>query len=415
MRTRIVAAISVVLLVTTSLVIHTASRAHARAVERSTAATLDARAATVASVATDSADLANLQQRLGPHTTSLSITTADGRQLGAPLPDPLDSADHRYRVILLEGSGDLDGATATLWMPADLVMADHDRLQRSLVLVGLAAVAASVLVTMLVTDAALRPVDRMLDELERSERKATEAEAYAVAAHTRIQAFLADAAHELKTPLAGIQAAAEALVHLPENAPGQEREELEFLLGREASRGGQLVSSLLEAAHVEVGGQVDPVPLAVMPLLQAERRRLRLAQPQLDVQIEGDHVTAMADRHGYVSVLRNLIENASTAAGPQGWVRIVCREVSGDGRPMVEVTVMDSGSGIPVDDRERVFDRLVRLPSTASSRRGSGLGLAIARGYARAMGGDVVHGSVAHGVELPGPVGAVFVARVPAA
>lgn len=204
-------------------------------------------------------------------------------------------------------------------------------------------------------------------------------------------------------------------MHLPENAPGQEREELEFLLGREASRGGQLVSSLLEAAHVEVGGQVDPVPLAVMFLLQAERRRLRLAQPQLDVQIEGDHVTAMADRHGYVSVLRNLIENASTAAGPQGWVRIVCREVSGDGRPMVEVTVMDSGSGIPVDDRERVFDRLVRLPSTASSRRGSGLGLAIARGYARAMGGDVVHGSVAPGVELPGPVGAVFVARVPAA
>lgn len=449
MRVRILVAMCTVLLITTAVVMYAASRTHSDAVERLIAATLDARVAAVSNVAGESPDLATLQQRLGPHVVHMTITTMDGHHLGDPLPVSLNGTDYRYRIVHINGGGELTQATALLWVPADVVLEDQRRLVDILVMVGLVAVGVSLLLTILVTDVALRPldemadrarrigsgergirmgevigppeiektaraIDNMLDELEQSERKATEAEMDAVEAHAKMQALLADAAHELKTPLAGIQAAAEALMHLPEDAPPSEREDLEFLLGREANRGGHLVSSLLEAAHVDAGVHLRLQPLDVLPLLQSEQRRLALARPNLDFQFEGEALTALVDRNGYTSVLRNLIENAATAAGLDGWIRIVCREVLHDGTAMVEVTVMDSGPGIAEVDQGRVFDRLVRLPSTASSSKGSGLGLAIARGYARAMGGELAHGAHPVGT-LPGPVGAIFVARVPAA
>lgn len=450
MRVRILVAMFTVLVIMTAVVMYAASRTHAEAVERPIASTLNARATAVANAAAESPDLATMQRRLGEHVVNMSITTMDGRHLGDPLPANLNDTDYRYRIVQINGGGELEWATATLWVPADEMLADHYRLQRILVAVGLVAVVAAVLLTILVTDVALRPldemadrarrigsgergirmgeavgppeigktaqaIDNMLDELEQSERKANEAEMDAVEAHSKMQSFLADAAHELKTPLAGIQAAAEALMHLPDDAPHEEREDLQFLLAREANRGGHLVTSLLEAAHVDAGVYLRPVPLEVMPLLHGEQRRLALARPLLDVQIEGAELTALVDRNGYTSVLRNLIENAATAAGPEGWTRIVCREVVQGGKTMVEVTVVDSGVGIAEADRERVFDRLVRLPNTSSSSKGSGLGLAIARGYARAMGGDVRHGEVPVGSEFPDRVGAVFVSRVPAA
>ena len=449
MRARILAAMTMLLVITTTVVMFSASRTHEQAVERPMAAMLDAHAGVVASTAADSADLATMQRRLGGHVINLSITTRDGREIGAPLPKDLNDTAYRFRVVPIDGGGELDRATATLWVTADQVLADHRTLQRLLVLVGVVSVIAAMLLAVLVTGAVLRPldelvdrarrigsgergirmgetigppeiektaraIDHMLDDLERSERKATEAEMDAVEAHAKMQVFLADAAHELRTPLAGIKAAAEALMHLPANAASAERENLEFLLAREANRGGQLVTSLLEAAKAEAAVHLRPVALEVMPLLDNERRRLQLALPALDVQVDGVDAVAMVDRHGYTSVLRNLIENAVTAAGPQGWVRIHCGYVTRAGRSMVEVTVVDSGAGIPQADRERVFDRMVRLSSTAPSTNGSGLGLAIARGYARALGGDVVHGSTPPDADLPGPQGAVFVARVPA-
>lgn len=239
----------------------------------------------------------------------------------------------------------------------------------------------------------------------------------AVEAHTRMRSFLADAAHELKTPLAGIQAAAEALMHVPDDAPPEERDDLEFLLAREANRGGHLVSSLLEAAHVDSGVFLRTAPVDVMPLLLAEQQRLSLSRPNLDFEIIGPALTVRADKNGYTSVLRNLVENAATAAGSNGWIRVVCRQVlaADDQTQMVEVEVIDSGPGVPQADRERVFDRLVRLASTASSTKGSGLGLAIARGYARAMNGDVRYATEPSVEGLPGEPGAIFIASVPLA
>ena len=86
-------------------------------------------------------------------------------------------------------------------------------------------------------------------------------------------------------------------------------------------------------------------------------------------------------------ILRNVIDNAMRAAGPDGQVHVTLRS---DGTWAI-MDVYDSGPGVPPSERERIFERLVRLDhSRTHDSGGSGLGLAIARGYARAHRGDLV-------------------------
>ena len=88
--------------------------------------------------------------------------------------------------------------------------------------------------------------DEMLDELEGAETRARQAE-------ERTRAFLADAAHELRTPIAGVQAAAETLLHHDDQLDHDQRQHLQALLMREAQRAGALISDLLAAARLDAG------------------------------------------------------------------------------------------------------------------------------------------------------------------
>jgi signal transduction histidine kinase len=197
----------------------------------------------------------------------------------------------------------------------------------------------------------------MLDELEGAESRAQQAEA-------RTRAFLADAAHELRTPIAGVQAAAETLLHAGDQLGAAEREQLEVLLVREALRAGKLVSDLLQTARLDAGVQPARAPVALRGLVLAEVERARLLSPQV----------------------RNLIDNALRAVGASGAVGVHLDQQEG----LATVEVTDSGPGVPAAERERIFDRLVRLDQSRSADRGgAGLGLAIARGYARAHGGEL--------------------------
>jgi signal transduction histidine kinase len=93
-----------------------------------------------------------------------------------------------------------------------------------------------------------------------------------------------------------------------------------------------------------------------------------------------------------------VIDNAMRAGGPEGKVHIVVREQD----QFATAEVWDSGPGVPPSERERIFERLVRLDDgRANDTGGSGLGLAIARGYARAHGGDLT-------CEDPRGIGAMF-------
>ncbi|GAB2866647.1 sensor histidine kinase [Lentzea nigeriaca] len=208
--------------------------------------------------------------------------------------------------------------------------------------------------------------DGMLDSLEGSEQ--------------RTRRFVADAAHELRTPITGVQAVAEALVQAPVDSP--DRDQMSFLLVREARRAGRLVDDLLALAQLDAGYEMQREAVDLLALAEAEVARTRYVAPDFDIAAEGVSVTVVGDGQRLAQVLANLVDNARQATGPQGSVRIRV--------DLTGFTVSDNGPGVPEAERERIFDRLVRLDDARDRRSGgSGLGLAIARGVVRAHGGEL--------------------------
>ncbi|SCX57249.1 Signal transduction histidine kinase [Klenkia marina] len=231
--------------------------------------------------------------------------------------------------------------------------------------------------------------DDMLDELEGAERAARRAEA-------GMRDLLGDAAHELRTPLAAVQASVETVLRTdPERG---RREELLAGAVRELQRSGRLVADLLDVARFDSGDPptLHPRPTDLLELARASARRV--GGP---VEVTGDVVHAAVDPDRVGQVLDNLVRNAVRAAGPSGHVWV---DVAGEGTTALLV-VTDDGPGVPADQRERIFDRLVRLDAARVRDGGAGLGLPIARALARAHGGDVVC--------LPAERGARFRVQLP--
>jgi len=260
--------------------------------------------------------------------------------------------------------------------------------------------------------------DAMLDELEGAERTARAAEAAARASEARTRQFVADAAHELRTPLAGVRAAAEAAA-APELEP-EERDRLHLLLLRESVRAGRLVDDLLSLARIDAGLQLRRGPVELLGLARAEAERVRLRAADRIIEVAGETVVLPGDAARLGQVLTNLLDNAVRHAGSGGTVRVEVARPAGptggdrsapaaDPAPAARVLVTDTGPGVAPDQREHIFDRLVRLDDARSvDAGGAGLGLAIARGIARAHGGDL------RCIDPPGGAGAAFVLTLPA-
>ncbi|WP_433558049.1 HAMP domain-containing sensor histidine kinase [Pseudonocardia xinjiangensis] len=326
-----------------------------------------------------------------------------------------------------------DGSRLMLVADGGPVTAAQRLLRRTLLLLSIAALAVAGVVTLLTTRVALAPLDSMtalarsitrgnrgrrlapsrtdtelgraasafdamLDELEG-------AEAAARASEARTRRFVADAAHELRTPLAGVQAAAEAAI-----APGldaEERDRLHLLLLRESHRAGRLVDDLLALARIEAGIELRREPVDLLELARSEADRIRLLAPDREVEVQGDPTVVPGDAARLGQVVGNLLDNARRHTPATSRITV---DVTATGRGMATVLVADTGPGVPPADRERVFDRLVRLDEARSADDGgAGLGLAIARGIARAHGGDL------RCVEPPGGVGAAFALTLPTA
>ncbi|MGQ0573552.1 MAG: ATP-binding protein [Pseudonocardia sp.] len=244
--------------------------------------------------------------------------------------------------------------------------------------------------------------DAMLDELEGAERVARAAEATAKASEARTRRFVADAAHELRTPLAGVQAVAEAAAS-PQLDP-EERDRQHQLLARETHRAGRLVDDLLAMARIDAGLELRREPVELLELARAEVERVRVRAADRTIEVSGTAVTVPGDAERLGRALANLLDNARRHAGPGGTVRVLV----GDSGAGASVTVTDTGPGVPPEQRERIFDRLVRLDDARSADAGgAGLGLAIARGIARAHGGDLTC------VDPPDGTGAAFVLTLP--
>ena len=351
------------------------------------------------------------------------LVLRNGTEFGTPI---ATSATVKTTTLTLNAPTRIDGAQLTLAVDTSIVSGARRTLRRVLLITGLIALLVSAALVAAAVRLALRPLDsmaalakrvsqgdrgnrlaptrtdteigqtaqafdEMLDELEGAEARAQQAE-------ESTRAFLADAAHELRTPIAGVQAAAETLLHHDDQLDRAERQHLEVLLIREAERAGALISDLLAAARLDAGIDLDLAPVSLRTLVHSEIDRVRLVHPEATVTMSGPEVIARADAAKVSSILRNVIDNAMRAAGPQGKVHVVVREQ--DQTAVAEI--WDSGPGVPPSERERIFERLVRLDhDRANDAGGSGLGLAIARGYARAHGGDLT-------CEDPRGIGAMF-------
>jgi signal transduction histidine kinase len=215
-------------------------------------------------------------------------------------------------------------------------------------------------------------------------------------AQTTQRRFVADASHELRSPLAALR----ATVELAANPKTASAASAETLLA-ETDRLERLVADLLLLAKADEHGlPVDRSDVDLDDLVQAERTRLR-ALPGLIVGGRVRAVRVRGDGHQLAQALRNLVDNAVRHTTSR-----VDLDLRADGvRAVIEVS--DDGPGIPPDARERVFERFVRLDdSRARSAGGSGLGLAIVREVITAHGGTV---DVA---DSPGG-GALFRIRLP--
>ena len=206
----------------------------------------------------------------------------------------------------------------------------------------------------------------------------------------RQRAFIADASHELKTPLTLIRADAEMVLYR-DRLNQDDRKLVEHALA-ETDRMDSTLSDLLLVARLDAGKlEVAEKPFDLVLILseEAERFGARAAAKgvRLEVGVPGE-LPARGDPERTEQILAVLLDNAVRFAPPGGRIDVSGRLL--DGR--AEATVTDTGPGIPPEHLDRVFDRFYRAEASRGRGKGSGtgLGLAIARDLARAQGGDLV-------------------------
>lgn len=319
----------------------------------------------------------------------------------------LPVADHP-RTLSIDGhahlvvSDDLDNdETLVLAVPVD---DDAETLSTVAVLLAVALPLLLLLVgvtTWLVVGRALRPVTRIRQEVDgisaerlhrRVEVPASADEIAALASTmnrmldrldssaTAQRRFVSDASHELRSPLATIRQHAElAQAHPATTSIG----ELAEVVSEEGLRLQGIVESLLLLARLDEGGGAHQEPVDLDDLALGEVRRLRAR----GVEVDGSGIRAArveGDPRLLGQLARNLADNAVRHAAGRVAISVIPEG------SWVFVTVEDDGSGVPDDERDRIFERFVRLDEARSrDAGGSGLGLAIVKGIAAASGGTV--------------------------
>lgn len=206
---------------------------------------------------------------------------------------------------------------------------------------------------------------------------------------TMRRAFVADASHELRTPVANLLVAVEALKTQIDRDPNQAKAVVADL-EREAQRLRDLVEQLLDLSLVES----DHVRLRLEPFSPGDviERAVRPFQPRaaqagvaLDVEIPSRLPRVKGDSERTVQVLTNVLDNALKFTPRGGRVTVRAWEHHG----AVRIAVADTGPGIPAHDVPHIFDRFYKADKARRGRAGTGLGLAIAKRLVEAQGGTI--------------------------
>lgn len=228
--------------------------------------------------------------------------------------------------------------------------------------------------------------------------------------------FVANVSHELRTPLTSIKGYVEALLDGAKDDPKMAANFLDIIL-KQSDRLNLIIGDLLELSHIESGRvsfRQDPIDLravidraisTIKPLAEKKGHRLATFFEDAVPSIAGDE-----DR--LVQVMTNLLDNAVKYTPSGGTITVAVKRAS---RPRagdhptgaIELSVADTGIGIPESDRPRVFERFYRVDKARSRELGgTGLGLAIVKHIVEGHGGDVW-------VEANEPKGSRFMVRLP--
>jgi two-component system sensor histidine kinase TctE len=350
-----------------------------------------------------------------------------GRRRGEAVPEPSQFFDAEYRGELVRfallgreiAEPDVSG---WIWVQVGQTRRAREALAHELVLgallpMGLLTVLAIGLVWFGIARA-LRPLQRVGQDLSRREP----ADLYPVAAPVpseivplvdaingfmrrldanmaTLRAFIAEAAHQMRTPLAALRAQAQLAM---DEEPEDLRRSLQAV-ERNAAKLSRLLNQLLSDATVI--HRSDLRRFEACDLLQVVRKAIQEAVPLVgDTEVRFDTSLEEAPFSGDALMLRealkNLIDNALRHGGAEGNVIELALAIEGDGYVL---SVSDRGPGIPVEDRERVFERFARGNSSAP---GAGLGLAIVRQVIESHHGRVLldereYGGLAVCLHLP--------------
>jgi signal transduction histidine kinase len=285
--------------------------------------------------------------------------------------------------------------TVTAAAPVDQVARSVEAL-RDRLWIGLpVAVALVAAVAWVLVGRALRPVDAMRAEVDeitgstmhrRVREPATSDEIARLArtmnamlgrldaTATRQRQFVSDASHELRSPVAAIRTSLEVARRRADRADWPSV--VDTALAEESRLEALLDDLLLLAAQDENGAAtVHPEPVDLAALATTEARRPRRVPVEVDLwPADGPALRIAADADQLAHALSNLVDNAARYATSVVQITLSCYE------GIVRVAVDDDGPGIPVAERERVFERFTRLDdSRTRAQGGSGLGLAVVR------------------------------------
>ena len=219
--------------------------------------------------------------------------------------------------------------------------------------------------------------------------------------------FMADASHELRTPVSVVRIAADVALGRAHRDEAEYRETIE-IVGDQARRLGRLVEEMLVLARADAGGYpLRPVDLYLDELIADCRRAVEVLATERGVTIDAPPSPEIPFR-GDEDLLRQLVINVVQNAiqhTPRGG-RVVVAASVGQPADRITIHVTDTGPGIPPADQKRIFDRFVQL-DPARRGAGTGLGLAIARWIAEAHGGTLT-------LEASDRTGSTFCISLPA-
>jgi signal transduction histidine kinase/HAMP domain-containing protein len=198
--------------------------------------------------------------------------------------------------------------------------------------------------------------------------------------------FVADASHELKTPAAALQAAAETMERAVRDDP-EAAVRFAGQLRRDAERLSGIVSDLLDLSRLErERPELSPVRLDLLVGDEVDRIRPRARDAGIDLDLAIEPVTVPGALEDLRLLVRNLLDNAVRYTSPGDRIRVGAGAEDGTAVVVVE----DTGMGIPSRDIPRIFERFYRVdPARSRDTGGTGLGLSIARHVAEQHGGTI--------------------------